>query len=452
MHGWIPLTLEVLTVITAVAAVGWRTRRWRLVWVPLSAVVGGAVAGASYAYVRTSGIVSDSVPAAVWAWVALTGLAATALVVGWRGTRWWRRSLSLLSVPLSLLCAGLAVNGWVGYVPTVDVGWAQLTSAPLPDQTDHRTLSAMQHGGTLPTKGSVVSVEVDSTASGFRHRDELVYLPPAWFASTPPPPLPAVMMIGGEFNTPADWLRAGHAIDTLDAFAAAHGGQSPVVVFVDSTGDFKVDTECVNGPRGNAADHLTKDVVPYLIRTFGVSAAPAHWAAVGFSTGGTCAVDLAVMHPEVFGSFVDIAGDVRPNAGTTTETIDRLFGGSHAAWEAFDPSTVMTRHGHYAGLSGLFIVSGAGVNRDGQSIPRHNGEYDAAVQLCGVGAAQGIDCGIIAVAGKHDWPCAAGAFAATLPWLTAHIAAPGDTRALTMRQQAGAVLSAAPPSSTSPGR
>ena len=30
------------------------------------------------------------------------------------------------------------------------------------------------------------------------------------------------MMIGGEFNTPADWLRAGGAVKTLDNFAAAH--------------------------------------------------------------------------------------------------------------------------------------------------------------------------------------------------------------------------------------
>ena len=36
-----------------------------------------------------------------------------------------------------------------------------------------------------------------------------VYLPPAWYATNPPPRLPTVMMIGGEFNTPADWLRAG---------------------------------------------------------------------------------------------------------------------------------------------------------------------------------------------------------------------------------------------------
>ena len=66
------------------------------------------------------------------------------------------------------------------------------------------------------------------------------------------------MMIGGEFNTPADWLRAGDAVTTIDKFAAAHGGNAPVFVFVDAGGTFNNDTECVNGPRGNSADHLTR--------------------------------------------------------------------------------------------------------------------------------------------------------------------------------------------------
>ena len=98
-------------------------------------------------------------------------------------------------------------------------------------------------------------------------------------------------------NTPADWIRAGDAIRSVDDFASAHGGNAPVLVFVDATGAFNNDTECVNGPRGNAADHLIKDVVPYMISNFGVSADPANWGIAGCSMGGTCAVDLTVDAP-----------------------------------------------------------------------------------------------------------------------------------------------------------
>ena len=67
----------------------------------------------------------------------------------------------------------------------------------------------------------------------------------------------------------SDWLRRGEAAETADAFAEVHGGSAPIMVFPDLNGMFDKDTECVNGTRGNAADHLTKDVVPYVISGFG---------------------------------------------------------------------------------------------------------------------------------------------------------------------------------------
>ena len=433
MHGWIPMILELTAVLTLVLGLGWRTRRWRTVWVPISAACGAALAGVAHWYIGAAGLTGDPAPRALWVWIGATGLAAAAAVAGWAGSRWWRRAVSVLSVPLSLICVAVTVNDWVGYIPTVGAAWSELTAGPLPDQTDRATLAAIQRAARIPANGVVVSVTIDSAASHFKHRDELVYLPPAWFATNPPPALPTAMMIGGEFNTPTDWPRAGDAVETLDAFAAAHGGQAPVVVFVDSGGSFNIDTECVNGARGNAADHLTKDVVPFMVHTFGVSDAPPNWGVVGFSAGGTCALDLAVMHPELFGAFVDIAGDVRPNSGTTTQTIDRLFGGSLAAWQNFDPSTVITRHGHYAGVSGIFVSSGAASDRDQHVVAVDNAEHAAATQLCALGARNGIDCGLIAVPGNHDWPWAGRAFAVALPWLAAQLGTAGMSRAVPLR-------------------
>ncbi|MBL3747930.1 hypothetical protein IQ261_27120, partial [Mycobacteroides abscessus subsp. massiliense] len=183
--------------------------------------------------------------------------------------------------------------------------------------------------------------DIPADASGFKHRGEYVYLPPAWFAGETPPRLPVVMMIAGEFNTPADWVRTGNATKMIDDYAASHAGQAPIFVFVDVAGSFNNDTECVNGPRGNAADHLTEDVRPYVVSEFDSSPDPANWAVVGWSMGGTCAVDLMVMHPDLFSTFVDIAGDHGPTAGTKQQTIDRLYGGDAAQWDAFDPRTVM---------------------------------------------------------------------------------------------------------------
>jgi S-formylglutathione hydrolase FrmB len=309
-----------------------------------------------------------------------------------------------------------------------------VTAGPLPDQTDKATVVAMQAKGTVPATGTVVPVNIGDAGSHFRHRGELVYLPPAWYATNPPPRLPTVMMIGGEFNTPADWLRVGNAIKTVDDFAAAHGGYAPVLVFVDSGGAFNNDTECVNGPRGNAADHLTKDVVPFMVSNFGVSPSRANWGVAGWSMGGTCALDLTVMHPDMFSAFEDIAGDLSPNSGTKAQTIARLFGGNADAWAAFDPSTVISRHGRYTDVAGWFAVHGGqqaqphvtpAVNR---GPPNPGDQTFAANALCGLGSTHGIDCAVVAQAGKHDWPFAARAFAAALPWLAGQLGTPGAPR------------------------
>ncbi len=415
MHGWIPTAVQIVAALVLVTAVGWRTRRWRLVWVPWAVLCGIALAVATYAYIASEGLSDNPAPRSLWVWVALTGAASAVLVVGWRSARWWRRGVSLMSLPLCLLSVALAVNLWVGYVPTVGAAWNQLTAGPLPDQTDAATMLAMQQRHQIPARGTVVPVNIGDKASGFKHRGELVYLPPAWYATDPPPPLPTVMMIGGEFNTAADWVRAGNAVATADDFAAAHGGYAPVLVFVDAGGTFRNDTECVNGNRGNAADHLTKDVVPFMVSTFKVSAKQANWGIVGWSMGGTCAVDLAVMHPDMFGAFDDIAGDLSPNSGTKDQTIERLFGGNSAAYAAFDPTTVISRHGRYSGVTARFDVNTV------DAAPQKN----AADVLCGLATANGINCSVVVQPGKHDWPYAAQVFATALPWLATQLGTPG---------------------------
>ena len=441
MHGWLPLTIQAVTVIVLLAAIGWRTRRWRLLWLPLAVVVGAATAAASYWYVTSQGVADDPAPNLLWVWIAVTGVAAVVLVAGWRNAAWWRRAASAVGLPLCLLCAALALNLWVGYFPTVQTAWNQVTEGPLPDQADQATVVAMQTRHQMPARGVVVPVDIPSTASGFKHRGELVYLPPAWFATNPAPRLPVLMMIGGEFNTPGDWLRAGEAIKSVDDFAAANGGNAPVLVFVDTGGAFNNDTECVNGPRGNSADHLTKDVVPYMEATYRVSSNRVNWGLVGWSMGGTCAVDLATMHPDMFSTFEDIAGDLAPNSGTKQQSISRLFGGNAAAYANFDPTTVITRHGPYRGVSGWFAINGSGpsagptavnaVNANGTGLggmdvaPRVGDQAAAAKSLCALGTANGIKCAVVAQPGRHDWPFAARAFAAALPWLAGQVHTPG---------------------------
>ncbi|MCX8563973.1 alpha/beta hydrolase-fold protein [Mycolicibacterium mucogenicum] len=337
-----------------------------------------------------------------------------------------------MAAAASGLCVALMLNVAVGYFPTIGSVWNRLTST---GQVDMTTATGLQRGA--PNWNSIVKVTTPDNISGFRHRAELVVLPPAWYASTPPPKLPVVMMLGGEFGTPADWLYAGTAQQTMQAYAADHGGYAPVLVFPDYSGEFSNDTECVNGRRGNAADHLTKEFVPYIISKFGVGADPDDWAVVGWSSGGTCAVTMAATQPELFHSFVDIDGQLGPNAGTKQQSIARLFGGDVAAWSAFDPRTVMRSHAAYHDVAVWFSVSTdtPTMYRAPWSTPSPDVEDNAgttvsedhgqiASELCNLASSRGIECAVVPHHGGHDFNAASSSFAQALPWLAARLRTP----------------------------
>jgi S-formylglutathione hydrolase FrmB len=441
LGGWLPLSIQVVTVVLLIVAIGWRTRRWRLVWVPVAAGVGVIAGLAARAYMNSQGLASDPAPMRLWVWTTVFAASVAVAAVGFAGARWWRRGLTIAAVPLTLLCALLSLNNWVGYYPTVQRAWGDLASGPLPDQTDAASLAALRN--TRPDAGKVVPVDISATGSGFTHRREYVYLPPVWFTGATPPRLPVVMMIAGEFSNPTNWIRTGNAVGVVDGYAKAHAGAAPVLVFVDSSGSFNNDTECVNGPRGNAADHLTKDVRPYVISQFGTSATAADWAVVGWSMGGTCAIDLTVMHPDMFSTFDDIGGDRGPNSGTKAQTIKRLYGGDAAAWAAFDPRTVMAKHGRYVGVAGYFDDSQEPPDDKTKNLPDRPDQHEAPVgfgghddadvfrekgalpDLCAAAVAVDIGCSLRVYPGYHTWQFAAQAFANALPWLAQRVRTPG---------------------------
>ncbi len=440
LGGWLPHAVEIVTVLVLIAAIGWRTRRWRLGWLPLSAGVGVAAALAVRAYVNSEGLSSDPAPTALWVWTAVCAGSVGVAVLGFPGARWYRRALSLVAVPLTLVCALLALNQWVGYYPTLQKAWGDVTAGPLPDQIDAKDLSQLRN--THQNAGKLVGIDIPRGVGNFSHRREYVYLPPAWFAGAMPPRLPAVMMIAGEFGNPTNWIRTGNAISVLDDYAKAHAGDAPVVVFVDSSGSFNNDTECVDGPRGNAADHLTKEARPYVISEFGTSSAAADWGVVGWSMGGTCAIDLAVMHPDLFATFVDIGGDRGPNSGTKQQTIDRLYGGDAASWAAYDPRTVMAKHGPYRGVAGYFDDSKEPADDKTKDLPDRPTDRTAAVgyggyddadefrekgalpDLCAAAMAVRIGCALQVYPGYHTWQFAARAFSDALPWMARRVHAP----------------------------
>lgn len=129
------------------------------------------------------------------------------------------------------------------------------------------------------------------------------------------------------------------------------------------------------------------------------------------------------MHPDLFTSFVDIQGDQAPSAGTRAQTIERLFGGSARAYEAFDPLAVMQMHGPYRGVASWFSPP-TGPGTSAVNTRSYERERVAAVRLCGAGQRLAIACAVQPFAGPHTMQSGTLAFAVALPWLASQVGTP----------------------------
>lgn len=394
LSGWLPTALRIAAVAAVLAAAIRPGRRWWTRRVPVAVVVAVAAGIVAELVLQQP----DPLPAEVWVWV---GVLVFALVTAIFKGAVWQRGVAVVAVLLAAAAAASTVNAFVGYYPTVGVAFDDLAGVPVPSQTDSAHLSSVN---PETRQGRVVPVDIPADYSHFAHRLEFVYLPPAWFRSGRREHFPVVEMIGAEFAEPDNWIRIGDAVATTDAYAAHHDGRAPILVFADASGGFGVDTECVDGPHGNAETHLVRDIPAYVSAHFG--AQPTGWGVAGWSMGGTCAVDLTVEHPEVFRHFLDISGDLGPNTGDRLSTVDNLYGGSVAAWAAHDPLTVLAGHRHYRGATGIFA--------DGT---REHRTTRAAHLLARACEQDGIQTRVLVRPGGHTWPFAAQIFAATLPAL-----------------------------------
>lgn len=158
--------------------------------------------------------------------------------------------------------------------------------------------------GQLPASGAVIRVRIPADASAFYARSAVVYLPPVWFAPNRPT-LPVLVLIPGTPSSPGDWFRAGGADRVANEYATANNGFSPILIVPDVNGSMFADTECVDGPRGAAETYITKDVTRFAVDELGASPDRGHWGLVGLSAGGTCAMVLALRHPDQYSGSTD---------------------------------------------------------------------------------------------------------------------------------------------------
>ncbi|MFE9020632.1 alpha/beta hydrolase [Streptomyces sp. NPDC007808] len=256
----------------------------------------------------------------VWLWPRLAR-------PGWRAVS--GRVGLLLSTQLMLFAAvGLAANQAFGFY----AGWADLfgqekeqgvvvdhtpKGGPLRVVDTRRVPGAAS--GSPQVGGQIQKVDIVGRTSRIA-TPAFVYLPPEYFQPEHRKrTFPASVVLTGYPGT------AQALVDKLNyprtaARLAADGRMEPMIlVMMRPTVAPPRDTECVDVPGGPQTEtFFAKDLPDAVSGHYRVAADPGGWGIIGNSTGGYCALKLAMHHPEVYAAGAGLSAYYNAPIDATT--------------------------------------------------------------------------------------------------------------------------------------
>jgi S-formylglutathione hydrolase FrmB len=255
--------------------------------------------------------------------------------------------------------------------------------------------------------GEVITVRLAGARSGLV-RNALVYLPAAYFQrSQAHRRFPVVELFHGYPGNPLNWLRQLHFDQTLDTEISA-GRIPPLIAVIPTDNDHGHDSECVDAVGGQRNEtYLAVDVPTDIQRQFRVLTTPRSWATLGYSTGGYCAVNLALHHPDRYLAAASLSGYYTPLLGRGT---DALY--PNAAARRFNSPRWWVAH--TSATTDLYLVAS-------------RGDPEAMVAVAGLRHAAHNRWPLVIVtlpAGGHNFDVWYTASLAAFQWLGARLAAP----------------------------
>jgi enterochelin esterase-like enzyme len=265
--------------------------------------------------------------------------------VGAPSSRLGRRvALTVLAALPLLSGTAVAVNSYVGYVPTVSA-LARLVApgirpppAPVGAPTGARDGKTTWPDGTVQAAGpsQLVELAVPGPGLGMPNLPVLALLPPGY--SDPANATiryPVVYLLHGYPGSPYDWFRAGRPQETADLMLAKHLIRPAILIFPSTTPSWGHDTECLNARSGVSAEtYLTSTVPAAVDHTFRTRDDRGGRAIGGTSSGAYCALNLGLRHLDRFSVIIAMMpyGDPGQNAARS------LLAGDRSALEANSPA------------------------------------------------------------------------------------------------------------------
>lgn len=253
-----------------------------------------------------------------------------------------------------------------------------------------------------PGKGVWTPLTLDGARTGY-HLPAWVYVPDAYFDPRQPHRrFPVTVLLSGFPGAIENWQRQGRLIPVLDQMMADGRLPPMILVSVSQNPEANRDSECVNAVGGAAADTYLGDDVPEAITAhLRVLPGRSAWSLAGYSTGGFCAVDLALRHPDRYASAVSLDGYFAPAQDATTGD---LFAHRADVQRAFTPTATVQDARPYPVR--FYLVAG-----DTEAKSKRDAHAFAALVRAPDSAT------VVESAGGHNWGTWTAAMPAALKWL-----------------------------------
>ncbi|GAA0684684.1 alpha/beta hydrolase-fold protein [Kitasatospora atroaurantiaca] len=370
--------------------------------------------------------------------LALSALVSVLLIVGtvWLWPRLANRSWvavcgrlgTILGTQLAVMVTlGLLANNYFAFYSS----WADLlgTNNDGPVTIQNQMLGGGKHPGvqqisnenvrgtnTVGREPAVVGklerIRIPGASTGLA-TEGYVYLPPQYFQPDyQNKKFPAVIAITG-FPGDAKNLITKLNYPSSELQLIKEGKSKPtVLVMMRPSPAMPRDTECEDIPGGPQSEtYFAKDVPQAIRGSYRIADGAGSWGVIGNSTGGYCALKLAMKHPDVFSAAVSLSGYYRAAEDPTTGD---LFGGSQQRRDAADLDWRL------ANLPKPQVSLLVGGSKEG------DGDYYSATRKFIDGAKGGATkvSSITLETGGHNFNTWSRMLPASLGWLGEHLNAP----------------------------
>ncbi|WP_328938273.1 esterase family protein [Streptomyces tauricus] len=237
-----------------------------------------------------------------------------------------------------------------------------------------------------------------------------VYLPPEYFQPQyRTRTFPAAVVLTGYPGTAEALIKGLHYPQTAHALAEEGRMQPMILVMMRPTVAPPRDTECVDVPGGPRTEtFFAQDLPDAVSHHYRVGGEPGGWGIVGDSTGGYCALKLAIHHPGTYAAGAGLSPYYRPPSDPTTGD---LF---HGDEELRDNADLMWFLKHRPAPDTSLLVSSS---RQGESNYRETLRF---IDLVGARKPTRIS-SIILDSGGHNFNTWRREIPATLQWLSGRL-------------------------------